>query len=144
MRIPPERSTTPVAIVRLERDRGPLTYYGGITQPTEIVVRDSARWHEYWSRIFRGVFPPPPPPTVDFGHDIVVVAALGSRPTGGWGIVIDSAYATTAGLRVVLLQLAPGTGCVLSAVVTAPVDAAVIHARPDSVEFVQHVRTESC
>lgn len=59
-----------------------------------LVIRSSDEWQDFWKR-FTGSIPPsngiPPPPEVDFSKEMVIVAAMGQRPTSGYWVFIDGA-----------------------------------------------------
>jgi protease stability complex PrcB-like protein len=72
------------------------------------------------------------------------VAALGERPSSGHTILVDSAEATSEGLRVTYRTIAPGSGCVLLTVMTQPVDVARIARTDPVVFFVQRPEVQDC
>lgn len=114
----------PVPIDRLRDGDHAYTTYSGIADSTSVVVRDSAAWRQLWTELTRPFVPPPPLPPIDFAREMVVVAALGSRPTAGYDIVIEGAARDSAGLEVAVRRISPGAGCPVLAVVTQPVDLA--------------------
>jgi protease stability complex PrcB-like protein len=113
-----------VPIDRLRDGDHAYTTYSGIANSTSVVVRDSAAWRHLWAELTRPFVPPPPLPPIDFAREMVVVAALGSRPTAGYDIVIEGAARDSAGLEVAVRRTSPGAGCPVLAVVTQPVDLA--------------------
>src|SRR5712671_3246759 len=83
---------TPVPITQLGPKRsGPrwsFTDVSGITDPLRMVIRDRDAWREMWKRVHHGQFPELPSlPEIDFSREMIVVAALGGRPTSGYGII---------------------------------------------------------
>ena len=58
------------------------------------VIRSQDEWAELWKR-FTGRFPPEngvfPVPEIDFSKEMIVLVAMGQRPTSGYGIAIDGA-----------------------------------------------------
>jgi len=122
----------------------PFTYYSGIDDSTRLVVRDAASWRARWDAINRAMKPPPPLPQVDFAREMVVVAALGRRASGGWSIVIDSAAWRGRVVDVFVRQLAPGRGCFTSAAISAPVDVALLPRRDAPVRFTERLVREDC
>ena len=56
-----------------------------------LVVRDRNTWVQVWNRI-NSRPDSPPLPEIDFSREMLVVAAMGWRPTSGYRIVIDKAY----------------------------------------------------
>jgi protease stability complex PrcB-like protein len=132
----------PVPVERLESRPTALTDSSGLTQPGIQVVRDAATWAQVWNAIWRGS--PPPLPAADFAREILVVAALGERPSSGYTILVDSAEATGDGLRVMYRTIAPGSGCVVATVMTQPVDVARIARTDPVVFFVQRPEVHEC
>lgn len=124
------REVLPVTRLR----RGPTAYstYSGLDDSLRAVVRDSAEWSALWRTIARPFYPPPPLPVVDFDRDMIVVAALGARPSSGYDIVIEGARQDTSSIEIVLRTSSPAPGCPVSAAMTQPVDLATIpiSARP--------------
>lgn len=72
------------------------------------MVRGREAWIEIWKRIYR---PDPtdgtmaPLPEVDFAREMLIVAALGERPTGGYGIIVDSACEQEKELKIVVRSI---------------------------------------
>jgi hypothetical protein len=64
----------------------------------------------------------PPLPEIDFSREIVIVVALGVRPSGGYGIIVDGAYERDKQLKIVVRSISPGKGCIVTAALTQPVD----------------------
>jgi hypothetical protein len=121
-----------------------LSFYSGIGQPERLVVRDNATWHTVWASIWSGTTPMPATPNVDFTKEMVIVAALGSRSTGGYSIVVDSAMATSAGLVVWIGTSSPGARCVTTQAFTAPVDVARMQRIDEPVGFVDVPKIVQC
>ena len=116
----------PVPITRLVTRSGPpssFTYNSGIGDALRIVIRDNEAWREMWKRIHYPVFPSPPPlPEIDFSREIVVVVGLGTRPSSGYGIIIDGAYEQDNLLEVLVRTVSPGKNCINLTVMTQAVD----------------------
>lgn len=72
---------------------------------------------------------------IDFGREMVVVAALGSRPSAGYNVVIESAERDSSGIEVALRRVSPAPGCPVAAVMTQPIDLARIPASEQPVRF---------
>lgn len=132
----------PVAHFRDAREG--FTQYSGIADSSRLVIRDAAAWKSYWSAIHRPFIPAPPPPEIDFAREIVVLAAMGTRPTGGFAIRIDSALADSARLVVLIRQVIPGTGCAVPAAVTQPLDLVRIPATALPVSFAERLERTDC
>jgi hypothetical protein len=82
-------------------------------------------------------------PQVDFSREVVVVAALGQRPTGGFNILIESAAATRDGVTVSIRATAPGPGCGVTLALTQPVDIARMPRR-GAVQFHERADELAC
>ena len=64
---------------------------GSVMDQLRLVVRDRDTWVQVWSRL--NTHPKSLPlPEIDFTREMLVVAAMGSRPNSGYRIVIDKAY----------------------------------------------------
>ncbi|HEY6912859.1 MAG TPA: protease complex subunit PrcB family protein [Myxococcales bacterium] len=100
--------------------------HSGIHDKRRQVITDSAAWQSVWNEIVAGISPRPALPAVDFTADMVLVAAQGDEPSGGFGIFIDGAAMTLDGtLIVAVTTAAPGPGCNNTQQITNPVDVAV-------------------
>ncbi len=139
----PSRHGQAVSIARFGEGT-PYTYYSGVRDSMRVVIRDSTDWRRYWAAINGPMRPPPPLPEVDFARSVVVVAAMGQRSSGGYSITLDSAYRTRQALRIVVVRRLPGSGCVLTATRTAPVDVGRVEDVPDSVVFIERSEVEGC
>ncbi len=92
----------------------------GYDEPGTLVIRDRAAWEAAWARLHRGGGAPPAP-AVDFGRDMVLVAALGARPTGGWDVAIDRVTPdASGGATVTYTAREPGEGCMSTQALTSP------------------------
>jgi hypothetical protein len=64
--------------------------YSGLGDAVRSVLSDPASWAAVWAQLTFGTQPQTPLPSVDFDTERVLVAALGTRPTGGYDIRVDS------------------------------------------------------
>lgn len=101
-------------------------YHSGISTPTQLVIRDEASWKELWKRHNNVVIPTPPLPSVDFAHDMIVVVAVGQRPTGGYGVRVRSAQRQGDKLVVEALETKPADGALVPMVLSTPYDFCVV------------------
>jgi hypothetical protein len=125
----------PVSIMRFGPSGRALTSFSGYSEPQRFVVRDSATWAMVWETIYQSVSPRPDMPPVDFTRNMVLVVALGTRPTTGWDILLDSAVLGSDGL-VVYERLSSAASNTVLPVVTRPVDVGVIPRSTGPVQFV--------
>lgn len=117
-------TAVPITQVGSKRS-GPRTSfasYSAIGEPLQVLVRDVEAWRKMWEQIHRTVSPLPPLPDIDFSREMVVVVALGARPTGGYGIIVDRAYERDDRLEIVVRKQTPGKTCFNTQAVTQPVD----------------------
>jgi hypothetical protein len=134
----------PVRVTHLGDPVDGFTQYSGIPDSQRVVIRDAAAWRRYWSAIHQPFIPPPAVPDVDFTREMVVLAAMGTRQSGGFGIRIDSTTMEPARLTVQVTQRLPGRGCAVPAVVTQPVDLVRVPATTLPVAFAERVERTDC
>jgi hypothetical protein len=134
-----------LTVTRLRAEPYSFAYYSGMSDSVRLAIRDAGQWQQAWSDIGRGSSPGgSPPPQVDFAHETVIVAALGSRATGGYGIYVDSAYEHTGGVEVVIRKVSPGARCATTQVFTQPVDVARIPVSGVQVQFRERSTVHDC
>jgi hypothetical protein len=134
----------PLPLTRFRSDSVAFATFSGVIDSTRVVIRDRTRWREYWARIHRPFVPPPREPEIDFSREMVIVAALGRRPSLGYDILIRSAKRDSAGIEVQLRRSKPGQGCPVGAAITEPVDLARIPASDLQVRFTELITSTPC
>jgi hypothetical protein len=134
----------PLPLVRFRESQSAFSTYSGLIDSLRLVVRDSTAWRLLWQRINRPFFPPPAPPPVDFQREMVVVAALGTRPSAGFDVVIEGATEDSAGIEVEVRRTSPSAGCPVAAAITQPVDLAKIPASTRALRFRERSTLVSC
>ena len=90
----------------------------GITTPERLVIRDDSAYAKFWASLGDASSRP----SVDFTHDIVIVAAAGQQPTGGHSIAVERVTRVGAGLAVEVAETVPSKGCMTTQALTQPVD----------------------
>ena len=140
----PVPTGTAFPVTRLSSRPGSFLYYSGLQQPERLVVRDQAAWITAWSSLWPNGVPIPALPAVDFSKDMIVIAALGGRNTGGYSIFVDSARAAASGLVVFVGTSSPGRHCITTQAFTQPVDIARVPRTEAAVAFVDVPRVEDC
>ena len=133
-----------VEITRLRPEPYPLTHSSGVREPARLVVRDDALWRATWAAIWSQHRPEPALPAIDFGREMVVVAALGERSSGGYGILVDSASMEGTTLVVHVRTMSPGPRCFVTAALTQPVDAARLPRHDGAVRFSERTEVRHC
>lgn len=124
-----------IVVTRLRPGPNSFTYSSGITESRRMVIRDEPAWRTAWAEIWARTGPTPPPlPVVDFTQDMILLAALGQRNSGGYSIMIDSASRAAGGIVVWVTKLTPGK-CGTTAALTQPVDLARMPQVAGNVEF---------
>ena len=116
----------------------------GMSERQRSVVRDAATWAQLWRTIASGDSPPPPVPELDFDSEMAIVAAMGTRPSGGYSIHIDAVREADGQLHVAVREVSPGPNCLVSFAMTAPVVAVRVARRDGPVTFVEHAETVDC
>lgn len=101
-------------------------YSSGLARPAREVARDAAAWSALWSRMTAGHHPATPAPAVDFGREMVLVAALGQRATGGYSVRIESVADAGGELVARVVEQRPGPRCGTTQAVTSPADAVAV------------------
>lgn len=137
----PPAETTPAASRALPIEAS----YTGIEEPLRTLIRTEREWEDLWSRLAANRIPRPSPPAVDFSDEVVVVVAMGTRPSGGHAIRIDSVRYAKDTLWVDVTSVAPGAGCLTTQALTAPVAAVAVERRPNVTgRFVDREETRDC
>ena len=134
---------TPVPVTRL-RPGYTFTFNSGYTAPARQVVRSEGEWRAVWAKLHQNVMPQPAVPAIDFGREMVLVAALGGRSSGGYSILVDSVYDAGSTLRAVVRKSSPGAGCIVTAALTQPVDVVRVPASARGVGFVDRDEVRDC
>lgn len=83
----------------------------GLVEPRREVLRDEAEFFRVWAEHAAEVARPALPPKVDFAKEMVVLVAMGQRPTGGFFIeVVDvELHGRTLEIRISERVPKPGT-----------------------------------
>ena len=140
----PDQRDRPLTFVRLRSEPYSFTYNSGLHTAARMVIRDAAAWQQAWAELWRDHTPVPALPAIDFERDMVIVAALGDKATGGYSIFVDSVTDTANGLAVQVRTVSPGTNCAVTLAVTQPVDIARVSLRGGSVSYVERAETQDC
>lgn len=108
---------------RLRPEPSPYTYRSGLSDSTRAVIRDRGTWSDMWAQVHASSWPEPPPlDEIDFGREMVVVAALGARGSGGYSIVIEDVFDRGDHIVVAVVRGEPGQRCLTTAALTSPAD----------------------
>jgi hypothetical protein len=116
----------------------------GVDSPLREVVRTADEWAAVWGRITADRDPAPPAPEVDFERSMLVAVGLGTRPSGGYAARVAGIEVDSGTLTVTVLELAPGTGCIATMALTAPVVVVRLDRVEAEVEFMETRRERTC
>ena len=128
------------------RETAPAAFavYSGFSDSTRVAVRTMSQWREVWARIAGNASPAPDAPEIDFATEMVLVAAMGTKPTGGWSVRIDRVARRGNTVWAEVTSQQPGTGCVSIAALTAPVDVVIVQRTDGKVVFVEKSEVRNC
>ncbi len=132
-----------IPVVRLRSEPYPFAFYSGLDKPDRIVIRDPVTWQMVWKKVWFGDSEVPPLPAVDFSSEMILVAALGARSTGGYGILIDGANEVGIGGVNVTIRSTSPLNCLVTEAFTQPVDIARLPIR-GRVEFTERSEVHQC
>ena len=118
--------------------------YSGFDERSRRIIRTTGAWEEAWEQLHEGRSPMPERPAVDFESSMVILAAMGSRPTGGHDIEVESVHRHGESLFVVVRETSPGDGCIVTQAFTAPTTAVRIPRADGDVEFVEEETVNEC
>ena len=67
---------------------------GDLERPTTVWIASAAEWRSWHGRIVSPQMSLPSPPMVDFSREGVLLVAMGTRPSAGYGLSLAGASAT--------------------------------------------------
>ena len=73
---------------------------GDLERPTTVWIASAAAWRSWHGRIVSPRMSLPSPPMVDFSREGVLLVAMGTRPSAGYGLSLAGASATDGVLSV--------------------------------------------
>jgi hypothetical protein len=97
-------------------------FAGGLRDPVNLVVRDGRAWEAMWRRITVNHGEPPPRPEVLFDREMLLIAAMGAQPSGGYRVRIERVLDVGDALEAHVIRTSPGPRCGAIAAITHPVD----------------------
>lgn len=116
----------------------------GIEQSRRLVLRSEADWLEVWELWNIPVEPKPELPAVDFATEMVIVAAMGSRPSSGFAIGVDTVVEEPTRVLINTFTVRPGGDCFVLGVITAPAVAVAIRTTQKPVSFTNTAYVHDC
>jgi hypothetical protein len=137
-------AATDLTLTRFRSAPFAFAQYSGYDTPTQLVIRDQAAWTQAWLTLHARLQPVPPIPAVDFDRESVVLVALGTRNTGGYNVLLESASLDGGQVHLTVRQSAPGASCITTQALTQPVDLARLTRRPEPVTFDVRAQVQEC
>src|SRR6185369_15042957 len=93
-----------------------------IEEPTYRAFRNRNDLKDYWNFLLeRTPGAPPPMPEIDFSTSILIMAAVGERPYGGYSVHFSTYIESADRILVSVEDRQPGALCLLPAQVSYPV-----------------------
>lgn len=126
-----------------ERTASSFRHMSGLHAERLMLIRNEAEWLGQWRRINARQDPPPLPP-VDFRREMLLMAAMGRQPTGGYRVVIDKVIEQSGELLAFVRFVSPGRRCGAIAAVTSPVDIVRLPASPKNVRWLVERQAADC
>ncbi|MEJ2678089.1 MAG: protease complex subunit PrcB family protein [Gemmatimonadota bacterium] len=108
------------------------------------VINTELGWQGFWGEYQAYMAPAQPMPAIDFTKKMVIAASMGSRPTGGFSIRIESVLRNGDGYDVGIVETSPGSSCVVTQAVTAPVTAVAVPATDGDIHFFDRKTVHDC
>jgi len=102
--------------------RASFRFNSGLQQARYEAIQDPGSWERLWNGITARAGPAPLFPRVDFEREMILLAAMGQRATGGHSIEIASAVPQGSELVVTVIRTAPGRRCGTTQAVSQPAD----------------------
>ena len=99
-----------------------------IVAPRYAAIRTERAWRDIWDPATAGRGSVPPRPQIDFAREMVIVAAMGVRSTGGYAIQITAVRETRNALVVSAVRNWLGPRCGATAALTEPADVVRVRA----------------
>jgi hypothetical protein len=98
-------------------DKGPAS---GFQAPQQSFIATQKEWVETWITREGPVTPKRPHPEIDFSREVVIVAALGAKNTGGYAVEITRIVRTKDAIEVYLRRTAPAENAKVPTGATSP------------------------
>lgn len=113
-------------------------YNSGFTERERLVISDTAAWTSAWQRIWSQHSPQPELPTVDFEREVVLLASMGQRNSGGYVIELRNVTELANGLEVTVAEMSPDINtCFTPAALSQPLVALRVPRPQGEVRFTE-------
>jgi hypothetical protein len=121
-----------------------VRFDSGMDTRQRLVVRNRAAWVKVWHQLVGNKSHTPPVPAVDFESNVVIVAAMGTRSSGGFSIDIDDVHFVDGDARISVTERSPGEWCGVTLALTAPVAVVVVSRFPGRATFLERTEQRAC
>lgn len=111
------------------------TNQSGYEEEVQRVITDAAAWSEAWSTLTREDPSATDAPVIDFEQSMVLLAASGEQPTGGYAVEMPAAIHLVESVEVVVVHVQPGPGCFTTQSLTSPAVAVQVPRVEEPVTF---------
>jgi len=118
-----------------------LRFNSGMDERARLVIRDEPAWKEAWARISNHG---DRPAKIDFERHVVIVVAMGTQPTSGYAIGLESVEVSGATAAISVLEVSPDAGCGVLQETTAPLSVFVAPRFDGEATFVERTKKLSC
>jgi hypothetical protein len=118
--------------------------WSGFAQPTRRLVTNEAEWAATWATLHANVEPKPALPEIDFGSSVLVVVAMGSRPTSGYSVIVEDVRAHRGVFYVTVRERSPGPSCGAFQAITQPVHVVEVARQGTTARFEVQRETFAC
>lgn len=116
----------------------------GIMTSRRQVIRSDAELQAAWSEATSAFLSDGPAPDVDFEADLVLLVAMGERPSGGYRVDVSSVVHQADTVYATVEETEPGASCVTTATLTQPVLMLRIPAVGTEVVFIEDTAVLDC
>ena len=144
-RVPAQERPAGLPLARFdERTQSRFRHMSGLYEERLLAIRSHPEWQGQWRRITARQGDPPPLPDVDFPSEMLLMAAMGPKPSGGYRVVIDKVLEQPGELLAFVRFVSPGRRCGAIAAVTSPVDIVRLPASAKTVRWVIERTAPDC
>jgi len=94
--------------------------FSGVKEARQEVIKEAAQWEKLWKQHGLSANSAQKIPAVDFSKEMVIVATMGVKRTGGYAIEIAGAEVSGQSLKISVKQSSPPPGALTIQALTAP------------------------
>lgn len=107
-------------------------------------IRTQHEWSVQWKRMAGKSRSRHSIPSIDFRREMVLIATMGARPSGGYRVVIEKVIDRPQDIQAVVRHLSPGPKCGAIGAITHPMDMVRIRASHKPVHWVVLEQLTDC